>query len=159
MASAPRKRDARFSPITPRSDERRRPPDQSWRSRPFDASTAGFWLGGLALGAAGCILAPSMPHYDPVPVTFRVLWWGMYLGTLGGGFGALIGMWLGQALTFLSRDWNAVQEGEKGPDFLPAQDSGQSPGFDLRPGDHSNDPVALPAQPRHPDTGAPQKPC
>jgi hypothetical protein len=54
--------------------------------------TIGFWLGGVALGAAGCTLGACMPYRHPVAVAANVLWWGLFLGCLGGSLGALLGL-------------------------------------------------------------------
>jgi len=59
--------------------------------RRFDRITIGMFLGGLALGTAGCILGASMPYCHPVGVTISILWWGIYLGCLGASIGAGIG--------------------------------------------------------------------
>jgi len=52
--------------------------------------TIGFWLGGGLLGTGGCILGICMPSHHPVAVVISALWWGIYLGCLGGSVGALI---------------------------------------------------------------------
>jgi hypothetical protein len=56
----------------------------------FARATIGFWLGGGLLGAAGCALGVYVPYHDPVAVVISALWWGIYLGCLGGSVGALI---------------------------------------------------------------------
>jgi hypothetical protein len=55
-------------------------------------STIGFWLGGGLLGTAGCILGVCMPYHYPVALVISALWWGIYLGCLGGSVGALIAL-------------------------------------------------------------------
>jgi hypothetical protein len=60
--------------------------------RRFNRVTLGFWLGGLALGTAGCIFGASMSYRHPVAVPISVLWWGIYFGCFGASIGALIGM-------------------------------------------------------------------
>ena len=55
-------------------------------------ATVGFWLGGVVLGAGGCILGACMPYHRPVAVIIGVLWWGTYLGCLGASLGALFGL-------------------------------------------------------------------
>jgi hypothetical protein len=70
-------------------------PDFAYRR--FDRVTIGFWLGGLVLGTAGCILGVWMPYRHPVAVTISVIWWGIYVGCSGAAFGALFGMWLGRS--------------------------------------------------------------
>jgi hypothetical protein len=54
--------------------------------------TIGFWLGAAVLGTAGCVFGGLMPYRHPVAVTVSVLWWGTYIGTLGAGIGALLGL-------------------------------------------------------------------
>jgi hypothetical protein len=54
--------------------------------------TIGFWLGGVVLGTAGCIIGASVPYDHPVAVTASMLWWGIYIGSFGGSVGALIGV-------------------------------------------------------------------
>ena len=55
--------------------------------------TIGFWLGGVLLGAGGCLLGASMPYQHPVGVAVSILWWGIYCGCLGVSLGALLGLW------------------------------------------------------------------
>jgi hypothetical protein len=50
----------------------------------LDRLTIGFWLGGGVLGMGGCILGVCMPYHHPVAVMISALWWGIYLGCLGG---------------------------------------------------------------------------
>jgi hypothetical protein len=57
----------------------------------FNRVAMGFWLGGLTLAVAGCILGAFMPYRHPVSVTISILWWGIYLGCLGASIGAAIG--------------------------------------------------------------------
>jgi hypothetical protein len=57
----------------------------------------GFWLGGVLLGAGGCLFGASMPCEHPVGVALSVLWWGIYFGCLGMNLGALVGLWAEQA--------------------------------------------------------------
>jgi hypothetical protein len=52
----------------------------------------GFWVGGIVLGAAGCLLGAFMPYRQPVAVAVSVLWWGVYLGCFGASVGALIAL-------------------------------------------------------------------
>ena len=59
----------------------------------FARASFGFWLGG-ALGTGGCILGVCMPYHHPVAVVISALWWGIYLGCLGGSIGALLGLWV-----------------------------------------------------------------
>jgi hypothetical protein len=61
--------------------------------RRFRPAVVGFWLGGLALTAGGCILGACMPYRHPVAVAISVLWWGIYLGFFGASVGALLGWW------------------------------------------------------------------
>ena len=51
--------------------------------------TAGFWLGAAVLGTAGCCVGAAMPYRHPVAVTANVLWWGVFLGCLGGSLAVL----------------------------------------------------------------------
>jgi hypothetical protein len=60
--------------------------------RRFDRVTVGLLLGGLALGAVGCVLGAVMPYHHPVAVTISVLWWGIYIGCFGASIGALFGL-------------------------------------------------------------------
>jgi hypothetical protein len=53
--------------------------------------TLGFWLGGVVLGTAGCVIGACAPYHHPVAVTLSMLWWGIYFGCFGGIAGALIG--------------------------------------------------------------------
>jgi len=48
--------------------------------RRFDRITLGFWLGGVLLGTAGCLLGAAMPYHHPVARVISVLWWGIYCG-------------------------------------------------------------------------------
>jgi hypothetical protein len=79
--------------------------DHAYRRR-FDGVAVGFWLGGLVLGTAGCILGACMPYRHPVAVTISVVWWGIYLGCSGAGFGALFGMWIDRTPAPPSRSAN-----------------------------------------------------
>jgi hypothetical protein len=40
----------------------------------------GFWLGGVILGAGGCLWGASMPYQHPVGVAISILWWGIFFG-------------------------------------------------------------------------------
>lgn len=60
--------------------------------RRFDRGV-GAWLGGIALGTAGCLVGASLPYQHPVGVAVGVLWWGLYLGCLGMSVGAVLGLW------------------------------------------------------------------
>ena len=55
--------------------------------------TVGFWLGAAVLGTAGCCVGFAMPYQHPVAVTANVLWWGVFLGCLGGSVCAVAGLW------------------------------------------------------------------
>jgi hypothetical protein len=55
--------------------------------------TIGFWLGGVLLGAGGCLLGAFMPYEHPVGVALSILWWGIYSGCLGTSLGALLALW------------------------------------------------------------------
>src|SRR5262245_58545934 len=52
----------------------------------------GFWVGGIVVGMAGCLLGAFMPYRQPVAVAVSVLWWGVYLGSFGASVGALIAL-------------------------------------------------------------------
>jgi hypothetical protein len=45
------------------------------------------------LGTAGCFIGAAMPYSHPVAVTANVLWWGVFLGCLGGSVCAVVGLW------------------------------------------------------------------
>jgi hypothetical protein len=62
------------------------------RHRRFDPVRLGFWLGGLTLGAVGCIVGASMPYHHPLAIAISAIWWGIYVGCFGGSIGALIGL-------------------------------------------------------------------
>jgi hypothetical protein len=67
--------------------------ERAVRGRRFDPVLIGFWLGGILLGAAGCLLGARMPYHHPVAVTLSVVWWGVFCGCSGAVAGALLGMW------------------------------------------------------------------
>jgi hypothetical protein len=69
-----------------------KPPAASAVHRRFNR-TIGFWLGGVLLGAGGCLLGAAMPYKHPVAVAVSILWWGIYCGCLGASLGALLGLW------------------------------------------------------------------
>ena len=52
----------------------------------------GYCLGGVVLGAAGCLLGACMPYHHPVAVMISVVWWGLFWGGFGTWLGALLGM-------------------------------------------------------------------
>jgi hypothetical protein len=56
----------------------------------------GSWLGGVILGAGGCLLGACLPYKSGVGVTVGVLWWGIYCGCFGTSIGALLGLWAEQ---------------------------------------------------------------
>jgi hypothetical protein len=102
MATTPRSANVRNRPRLPttanglrqtavRAHRLRPVPDPARRR--VNPVTIGFWLGGVCLGTAGCILGARMPYRHPVAVTMSVLWWGMYFGCFGAGIGALFGSW------------------------------------------------------------------
>jgi hypothetical protein len=90
MVQALQSRDRHVPVVLPITEERRTPPGAGRRFR-FNR-TIGFWLGGFALGTAGCLLGACMPYHHPVAVTISVLWWGIYLGCFGASIGVLLGM-------------------------------------------------------------------
>ena len=57
--------------------------------RRSDRSALAFRIGAVVLGMAGCMLGAWMPYSHPVARTLSVLWWGVFLGCLGGSVGAL----------------------------------------------------------------------
>jgi len=72
------------------------PPSKDRRSAAarlrFDR-TVGFWLGGILLGAAGCVLGGCLPYQHPVGVTISALWWGVFFGCFGASLGGIFGLW------------------------------------------------------------------
>src|SRR5262245_34576297 len=61
----------------------------------IDRSAVGFWVGGLGLGVAGCVVGACLPYRHPVAVLCSALWWGVFLGC-GGGSIVSLGCWLTQ---------------------------------------------------------------
>jgi hypothetical protein len=55
----------------------------------------GFWLGGITCGTVGCIIGLCMPYRHPVAITISAIWWGLYVGGLSAGVGAVLGLLLG----------------------------------------------------------------
>ena len=68
------------------------PPPKLPRAR-FNPVTLGFWLGGVALGAVGCLVGAALPHRYPVGAAVSILWWGIFLGCWGASLGAQVGPW------------------------------------------------------------------
>ena len=99
-------RSALDAPITPENEKLPQVPGENGRPREFHPSKWGFCLGGVVLGAAGCILGACMHYQHPVAVSISVLWWGIYLGCLGASIGALFGLCRDRtvALPFQSKD-------------------------------------------------------
>src|SRR5262249_31387623 len=64
--------------------------------------TVGFWLGGVLLGTAGCLLGASLSSHHPVARILSVLWWGISCGCLGASLGALPGLFLDRTPARLS---------------------------------------------------------
>jgi hypothetical protein len=107
-------------------------PDRQNRSRPdaagngeqkgpargprFAHTTIGFWVGGGLLGTGGCILGVCMPYHYPVAVVISGLWWGIYLGCLGGSVGALIGLLTERAPAASSRGSDGAGTPPRGGD-------------------------------------------
>jgi hypothetical protein len=87
--------------------------------RRFKPATIGFCLGGLALGAGGCILGALMPYSHPVAVTISVLFWGTYLGCLGASVGALLGWCADRAPSPPSQESYAARTRVSTTDQLP----------------------------------------
>jgi hypothetical protein len=65
--------------------------------RRFKPATVGFWLGGLVMGAGGCILGACLPSRHPVALVVGMLWWSLYLGCFGASVGALVGLVMDRA--------------------------------------------------------------
>jgi anti-anti-sigma factor len=61
------------------------------RRRRFDR-TIGFWLGGIVLTTAGCIIGATLPYEHPVGVVTSMIWWGIYAGASGASVGVLLGI-------------------------------------------------------------------
>jgi hypothetical protein len=58
-------------------------------TRRFDRVSIGLLFGGVTFGSAGCIIGACMPYHHPVARAISVIWWGIYIGCLGAGLGAL----------------------------------------------------------------------
>jgi hypothetical protein len=97
------------------------------RTRPprFDRIDLGFWLGGFALGTAGCILGAFPPYRHPVAVTVSVLWWGIVMGCFGASIGALLGLWMGRTPPSPSQASDGAGKRGNGADS-PARLAGRS---------------------------------
>jgi hypothetical protein len=67
---------------------------QRIRYRRIRRSTVGFWLAGVILGTAGCVLGASISYHHPVARVLSALWWGIYFGCFGASIGALIGLYM-----------------------------------------------------------------
>jgi hypothetical protein len=89
------------------------------RGRRFSWATIGFFLGGLVLGTAGCILGTGMPYRHPVAVTMSILWWGLYLGCAGASFVALIGLWMDRASGLPASADESTYAIRKWPRYVP----------------------------------------
>jgi hypothetical protein len=129
VANPPRSTDLRNpspSPITPNDWEWQRADDPRMEQgeanpfrRRFDRVALGFQLGGLTLGAAGCILGACMPSERPAAVVMSVLWWGIYLGCLGASLGALLALLTERAPVWPSRGPDGTSKPPTGADFDP----------------------------------------
>jgi hypothetical protein len=86
--------------------------------RRLDPVATGFWLGGLVLGTAGCVLGGWLPYHHPVARVISGLWWGIYLGCFGASIGALVGR---------------VTKRSPAPPAREPDDPGKQPGCGLRP--------------------------
>jgi hypothetical protein len=73
---------------------------QTGMRRRFDLTSIGLWLGGIALGTAGCIVGACMPYSYPVARVVSALWWGIYVGSFGASVGGLLGMCLSRTLAW-----------------------------------------------------------
>ena len=85
-------RSALDAPVTPENEKVPHEPSEDAHPYEFHPSKWGFCLGGVVLGATGCILGACMHYEYPVAVAISVLWWGIYLGCLGASIGALFGL-------------------------------------------------------------------
>jgi hypothetical protein len=99
-------RSALETPFTSENEKVPHEPNENERPREIHLSKWGFCMGGVILGAAGCILGACMHYEYPVAATISVLWWGIYLGCLGASIGALFGFWRDRtpALPFRSKE-------------------------------------------------------
>jgi hypothetical protein len=70
--------------------------------RRYNRITLGFWLGGIILGTAGCLLGAALPYHHPMARVISALWWGIYAGCLGACLGALPGLFLERCLLRVS---------------------------------------------------------
>jgi hypothetical protein len=61
------------------------------RRRRFDRNI-GACLGGMVLGAGGCLFGASMSYQHPLAVAASMIWWGIYFGCLGLSIGSLVGL-------------------------------------------------------------------
>jgi hypothetical protein len=78
--------------IRPTSASRPHLPEIHRYRRRFNRDIGGC-LGGVVLGAGGCLLGASLPYQHPVAVAVSMLWWGIYLGCLGLSIGAVRNCW------------------------------------------------------------------
>jgi hypothetical protein len=76
----------------------------------FDRVAIGFWLGGIVLGTAGCVLGASLSYHHPVARVISVLWWGIYLGCLGASIGALPALFLDRTPAPPSQDSGSARK-------------------------------------------------
>jgi hypothetical protein len=88
LSLIPAERGARQRAVSTPKEPAAAKPLRHWFNR-----NIGFRLGGVILGAGGCLLGASMPYQHPVGVAVSLLWWGIYLGCLGASLGALMGLW------------------------------------------------------------------
>ena len=61
-------------------------------SRRLDRVSLGFWLGAATFGTGGAILGACMPYHHAVSIAISMIWWGIYIGSLGASLGALVGL-------------------------------------------------------------------
>jgi hypothetical protein len=90
MASTLRSSDRRKISASSITGAKREP--QKTIRRGLDRVTLGFWVGGVVLFTVGCILGGSQPYQHPAARMVSVAWWGIYIGCLGAGIGALLGL-------------------------------------------------------------------
>ena len=131
------------TPITPENENLPHEPGENGRPYEFHPSKWGFYLGGVVLGAAGCILGACLHYEYPVSVTISILWWGIYLGCLGASIGALFGLCRDGAPASPSRSKSVITAGAAGNEYsaprrprsFPA--APQAVGLHNKAGDHT----------------------
>jgi hypothetical protein len=116
-----KRRNPTHSPAPAGNEEGNRVVRRLWFNR-----TVGFWLGGIVLGTAGCIIGAAFPYEHPVAVTTSMLWWGIYVGSFGGGVGALMGVLLEGTAAAPSRESDGTAKPSSEGDDWTFPDSGNT---------------------------------